>query len=80
VAGSCEYGDKPSGSGATELVVCLILVHRSVILEELKHVQVIQKCSTFLEPEISLFCSQQPVISSYPELHRYTLHPHIRCL
>jgi hypothetical protein len=23
VAGSCEYGDEPSGSGATELVTCI---------------------------------------------------------
>jgi hypothetical protein len=27
VAGSCEYGDEPSGSGATELVSCLIVEH-----------------------------------------------------
>jgi hypothetical protein len=25
VAGSCEYGDEPSGSGATELVSWLVL-------------------------------------------------------
>jgi hypothetical protein len=24
VAGSCEHGDEPSGSGATELVVCTL--------------------------------------------------------
>jgi hypothetical protein len=24
VSGSCEYGDEPSGSGATELAVCLV--------------------------------------------------------
>jgi hypothetical protein len=23
VAGSCEYGDKPLGSGTTELIICL---------------------------------------------------------
>jgi hypothetical protein len=23
LAGSCEYGDEPSGSGATELVICV---------------------------------------------------------
>jgi hypothetical protein len=25
VAGSCEYGDEPSGSGATELVIFFII-------------------------------------------------------
>jgi hypothetical protein len=27
VAGSCEYGDEPSGSGTTELVSDLLFVH-----------------------------------------------------
>jgi hypothetical protein len=26
VAGSCEYGDEPSGSGATELVTLLVTI------------------------------------------------------
>jgi hypothetical protein len=27
VAGSCEYGNKPVGSGATELVSCIVAFH-----------------------------------------------------
>jgi hypothetical protein len=27
VAGCCEYGDEPSGSGSTELVFCLYFVY-----------------------------------------------------
>jgi hypothetical protein len=32
VAGSCEYGDEPSGSGATELVRQLVLVFSCYVL------------------------------------------------
>jgi hypothetical protein len=33
VAGSCEYGDEPSGSGATDLVswLCLFVVYLTTI-------------------------------------------------
>jgi hypothetical protein len=31
VAGSCECSDEPSGSGATELVVCGSLTTQSVV-------------------------------------------------
>jgi hypothetical protein len=42
MAGSCEYGDEPSGSGATELVIISLLLitvtyqltHRDLSLQE----------------------------------------------
>jgi hypothetical protein len=34
VAGCCEYGDEPSGSGATDLVNVSVSYHKSIVLSK----------------------------------------------
>jgi hypothetical protein len=34
VAGSCEYGDEPSDSGATELVSMIFIVNKDYFLDQ----------------------------------------------
>jgi hypothetical protein len=53
VAGSCEYGDEPSGIGAMELVIALIEFLLCTELQ-LDFINVPQKCSTTQKIQDSL--------------------------
>jgi hypothetical protein len=59
VAGSCEYGDEPSGSGATGLVfhptICeAVMVHHTNILIVKRHVRSLSQINIEPIPTVSI--------------------------